>query len=62
MSVDLSTLSSIFWIIFLLVGVMIVLGILGFIFRHIFHWFARGCGCIGLVLLAVIVLKVFKLF
>ncbi len=62
MSFDFSSLNSIAWIIFLLFGVMIVLGILGFIFRHIFHWFARGCGCVGLVILLVIALHFFKIF
>jgi len=62
MSIDLSSLNSILWLIGLLVAVMVVLGILGFIFRHIFHWFARGCGCVGTILLIVIVLHFFKIF
>ena len=62
MSIDLSSLNSIIWIIGLLVGVMIVLGILGFIFRHIFHWFARGCGCIGAIILVMIVLRMLRIF
>jgi len=41
--------------------VMIVLGILGFIFKHIFHWFARGCGCVGTIILVLIVLRVLRI-
>ncbi|MGA7192187.1 MAG: hypothetical protein WBW94_01060 [Anaerolineales bacterium] len=38
--------------------VIVVFGILSFIFKHLFHWFARGCGCIVFIVLAYFVVHV----
>jgi hypothetical protein len=42
----------------LIVAVMIVFGILSFIFKHLFHWFARGCGCVVFLVIAYFVVHV----
>ena len=42
----------------IVVAVIIVFGILSFVFKHLFHWFARGCGCVMFLLLAYFVLHV----
>jgi hypothetical protein len=38
--------------------VIVVFGILSFIFKHLFHWFARGCGCIVFLVLAYFVVHI----
>jgi len=46
----------------IIVAVVVVFGILSFIFKHLFHWFARGCGCIVFLVLVYFVLHIlFKL-
>ena len=42
----------------IVVVVIIVFGILSFVFKHLFHWFARGCGCVVFLLLAYFVVHV----
>ena len=43
--------------------VIVAFGILSYLFKHLFHWFARGCGCVVFLILAYFVLHVlFKLF
>jgi len=42
----------------IVVAVIIVFGILSFVFKHLFHWFARGCGCVVFLLLAYFVVHV----
>ena len=42
----------------IIVAVIILFGILSFIFKHLIHWFARGCGCIVLIVLAYFVVHV----
>jgi len=54
-SVDLNT---IIYFAAIIVAVVVVFSILGFIFKHLFHWFARGCGCIVFVVLAYFVVHV----
>jgi hypothetical protein len=47
----------------ILVAVVVVFSVLSFVFKHLFHWFARGCGCVVFLVLAYFVLHVlFKLF
>ena len=47
----------------IIVAVVVVFSILSFIFKHLFHWFARGCGCIvGIVILYFVVHVLLKLF
>lgn len=38
--------------------VILVFGILSYIFKHLIHWFARGCGCIVFLVLAYFVVHV----
>jgi len=38
--------------------VIVVFGILSFVFKHLIHWFARGCGCIVFLMLAYFVVHV----
>ncbi len=58
-NVDLNT---IIYFAAILVVVVVVFSILSFIFKHLIHWFARGCGCVVLLVLAYFVLHVlFKL-
>jgi len=38
--------------------VIVVFGILSFVFKHLIHWFARGCGCIVFLVLAYFVVHV----
>jgi len=56
-------LSTIIYFVGIIVIVIAVFGILSFIFKHLIHWFARGCGCIVFVVLAYFVLHiVLKIF
>ncbi len=42
----------------IIVVVIVVFSILSFIFKHLIHWFARGCGCIVFLVLAYFVIHV----
>jgi hypothetical protein len=64
MSVNLSMidLNLVFWVIGILVLIILVFGIFRFFFRHLLHFFFRGCGLILLVVVVLYILHVFKFF
>ena len=58
MSLSNIDLNTIVYFAAIIVAVIVVFGILSFIFKHLIHWFARGCGCIVFVVLAYFVLHI----
>ena len=58
MSLSNIDLKTIIYFAAIIVAVIVVFGILSFIFKHLIHWFARGCGCIVFVVLAYFVLHI----
>lgn len=56
MSIDLSHLSPILWLVALGVVVLIVYGIFNFFLRHLMHLFFRGCGLIVIIAVLLYVL------
>jgi len=56
-------LNTIIYFAAIIVAVIIVFGILSYVFKHLIHWFARGCGCIVFLVIAYFVVHVLlKLF
>jgi xanthine/uracil permease len=51
-------LSDIIYFAGVIVIVIAVFGILSYLFKHLFHWFARGCGCIVFLVIAYFVIHV----
>jgi protein-S-isoprenylcysteine O-methyltransferase Ste14 len=51
-------LNTIIYFAAIIVAVVVIFGILSFAFKHLIHWFARGCGCIVFIVLAFFVLHV----
>ncbi len=51
-------LNTIIYFAAIIVVVIVVFSILSFIFKHLIHWFARGCGCIVFLVLAYFVIHV----
>ena len=64
MSVNLSMidLNLVFWVVGILVLIILVFGIFRFFFRHLLHFFFRGCGFILLVVVVLYVLHALKVF
>ena len=64
MSADLSmiNLNLVFWVIGILVLIIVIFGIFRFFFRHLLHFFFRGCGLILLIAVVLYVLHIFKVF
>jgi len=58
MSLSNIDLNTIVYFAAIIVAVVIVFGVLSFIFKHLIHWFARGCGCIVFIVLAYFVLHI----
>ena len=50
--------NTIVYFVGIIVIVIVVFSILSFIFKHLIHWFARGCGCIVLLIAAYFVVHV----
>jgi hypothetical protein len=63
MSIDLSTISSnlVFWVVAILV-IIIFFGVIRFFFRHLLHFFFRGCGFILLIGVVIYILHILKVF
>ena len=38
--------------------VIVVFGILSYVFKHLIHWFARGCGCVVFLVIAYFIIHV----
>ncbi|HEY9153155.1 MAG TPA: hypothetical protein VIN60_09750 [Anaerolineales bacterium] len=51
-------LNTIIYFAAIIVAVIVVFGILSFVFKHLIHWFMRGCGCIVFLVLAYFVVHV----
>ena len=51
-------LNTIIYFAAIIVAVVVVFSILSFIFKHLIHWFARGCGCIVFLVLAYFVVHI----
>ena len=64
MSADLSmiNLNLVLWVIGILVLIIVIFGIFRFFFRHLLHFFFRGCGLILLIAVVLYVLHIFKFF
>ena len=64
MSVNLSMInvSLVFWVVAILVLIGVIYGIFRFFFRHLLHFFFRGCGFIILVAVVLYILHVLKFF
>ncbi len=64
MSVDLSmiNISVLFWVLGIILAVMVVFAVFRFFFRHLLHFFFRGCGFILLVGLLLYILHILKVF
>lgn len=63
MPANLSMIDSnlVFWVVVILV-IILVFGLVRFFFRHLLHFFIRGCGFILLVAALLYVLHAFKAF
>jgi hypothetical protein len=63
MSIDLSMINAnlVFWVVAILV-IILIFGIVRFFFRHLLHFFFRGCGFILLIAALLYILHIFKVF
>lgn len=63
MSVDLSmiNINLVFWVVAILV-LIVIFGVIRFFFRHLLHFFFRGCGLILLIAALLYILHIFKVF
>jgi hypothetical protein len=63
MSVDLSMLNTnlVLWVVAILV-ILVIFGIVRFFFRHLLHFFFRGCGFILLIAAVIYILHILKVF
>ena len=63
MSVDLSmiNINLVFWVAAILV-LIVIFGVIRFFFRHLLHFFFRGCGLILLIAALLYILHIFKVF
>ncbi len=62
MSISGVDLGTILYFAAIIVIVIVVFGILSYIFKHLIHWFASGCGCVVfLVIVYFIIHFVLKL-
>ena len=63
MSVDLSMINTnlVFWVVAILV-ILVFFGIIRFFFRHLLHFFFRGCGFILLIAAVIYILHILKVF
>jgi hypothetical protein len=63
MSVDLSMINSnlVFWVVAILV-ILVIFGVIRFFFRHLLHFFFRGCGLILLIAAILFILHALKVF
>jgi hypothetical protein len=55
-------LGQLFWVVAILVVAILIYGIFRFFFRHLLHFFFRGCGFILLIAAVLYVLHAFKFF
>ena len=53
---------QLFWVVAILVVVILIYGVFRFFFRHLLHFFFRGCGFILLIAAVLYVLHAFKFF
>ena len=63
MSVDLSMINAnvVFWVLAILV-IIVFFGVIRFFFRHLLHFFFRGCGFILMVGVLLYILHLLKVF
>jgi hypothetical protein len=63
MSVDLSmiNINLVFWVVAILV-IIVFFGIIRFFFRHLLHFFFRGCGFLLLIAAILFILHALKVF
>ncbi len=63
MTLDLSMINSnlVFWVVAILV-ILVIFGIFRFFFRHLMHFFFRGCGFILLIAVVLYILHILKVF
>lgn len=63
MSLDLSmiNINLVFWVVAILV-IIVFFGVIRFFFRHLLHFFFRGCGLILLIAALLYILHVLKVF
>ncbi len=63
MSVDLSMINTnlVFWVVAILV-ILVIFGIVRFFFRHLLHFFFRGCGFVLLIAAVIYILHILKVF
>ncbi len=64
MSLDLSMIDFrlVVWLVVIVVGVLFVFGVVRFFFRHLLHFFFRGCGFILLIAALIYVLHILQVF
>ncbi len=64
MSLDFSmiNLNLVLWLVGILVLIVVVFGIFRFFFRHLLHFFFRGCGFILLIAAVLFILHLLKFF
>jgi hypothetical protein len=60
---DLSMINGnlVFWVVAILV-ILVIFGIFRFFFRHLLHFFFRGCGFILLIAAVLYILHILKVF
>ncbi len=63
MSIDLSMINTnlVFWVLAIL-AIILFFGVIRFFFRHLLHFFFRGCGFILLIGVVLYILHIFKVF
>ena len=63
MSVDLSMINTnvVFWVLAIL-AIIVFFGVIRFFFRHLLHFFFRGCGFILVVGILLYILHILKIF
>jgi len=63
MSVDLSMINAnvVFWVLAILV-IIVFFGVIRFFFRHLLHFFFRGCGFILVIGVLLYILHILKVF
>jgi len=63
MSIDFSMINTslVFWVLAILV-IILFFGVIRFFFRHLLHFFFRGCGFILLIGVVIYILHILKVF
>ena len=64
MSLDFSmiNLNLVIWVVGVLLLIIVIFGIFRFFFRHLLHFFFRGCGFILLIAAVLFILHALKVF